>query len=450
MQQATQIAQRLAFNRISRETGEVLRRHKPLIMETLPGALTKFYDHVAAFPETAAFFKSAEHIAHARSMQIKHWDIITNGTFDEAYEASVTRIGETHNRLGLEPRWYIGAYSFLLTSLVEAIDLKILGGMFGRSKASNEKIKVQGAVIQAALLDMDFAISIYMNAGRRERRTMLDQLAKTFDESVGGIVASVSSSATQMQATAQSMTATAEETASQSTIVASASEEASTNVRAVAAAAEEMSASVRGIGGQVSESARIAVTAVKSAEATVDKVERLSKAAHKIGDIVDLINTIASQTNLLALNATIEAARAGEAGKGFAVVAQEVKSLAAQTAKATADISSQITDIQGATADSAKSIGEISTVIHQMHEISLAISTSVDQQTAAIAEIARNVQEASQGTMEVTSNITGVTRAAAETGSAAAEVLAGATALSGQARTLQSEVEGFLAKVAAA
>jgi methyl-accepting chemotaxis protein len=450
MHQATQTAQRLAFHRISRETCEVLRRHKAVIMDVLPAALTSFYEHVALFPETKAFFRNPEHMAHARTMQLRHWDTITDGTFDETYDSSVARIGETHNRLGLEPRWYIGAYSFLLTRLVDALDHKMADGFLGRSKTSTERIRIQAAVIQAAMLDMDVAISIYMEAGRRERRATLDNLGKTFEDSIGGIVALVSTAAMEMQTTAQTMTATADETASQSRVVASASEEASTNVRAVAAATEEMSVSVRGIGGQVGESARIAVTAVRSAEATVEKVERLSKAAHKIGDIVELINTIASQTNLLALNATIEAARAGEAGKGFAVVAQEVKSLAAQTAKATAGISSQITDIQGATAESERSIGEISTVIHQMHEISLAISTSVDQQTSAIGEIARNVQEASQGTMEVTANISCVTRAVADTGAAAAQVLAGASALSRQAGTLQTEVQAFLSKVASA
>jgi hypothetical protein len=352
MNQATQTAQRLAFHRIGRDTCAVLRRHKAIIMEALPDALTSFFEHVALFPETKAFFRNAEHMAHVRTMQLRHWDTITDGTFDETYDGSVTRIGETHNRLGLEPRWYVGAYSFLLTRLVEVLDHKMVDGFFGRGKTSSERIRIQTAVIKAAMLDMDVAISIYMDAGRRERRATLDHLGMTFEESIGGIVTLVSTAATEMQSTAQTMTATAGETASRSRVVAAASEEASTNVRAVAAATEEMSASVRGIGEQVGESARIAVEAVRSAEATVEKVERLSKAAHKIGDIVELISMIASQTNLLALNATIEAARAGEAGKGFAVVAQEVKSLAAQTAKATADIGSQITDIQGATAES--------------------------------------------------------------------------------------------------
>ncbi|ALK09131.1 HAMP domain-containing methyl-accepting chemotaxis protein [Blastochloris viridis] len=280
-----------------------------------------------------------------------------------------------------------------------------------------------------------------------EKKRAMHQLAASFEGAVGGIIGAVSSAATQLQGAAQTMSAAAEQTNRQSTAVASASEEASTNVQTVASAAEELSASVSEIGRRVSESARIAAEAAKDADATAGKVARLSQAAQKIGDIVGLISTIAGQTNLLALNATIEAARAGDAGRGFAVVASEVKSLADQTAKATAEISAQIEEIQSSTAESATAIGQITETIRRMNEIATTIASAVEQQGAATSEIARNVQQASSGTAEVSSNIVGVTRAASDSSAASSQVLAAAGSLASQSSVLQTEVAQFLRTV---
>jgi methyl-accepting chemotaxis protein len=233
-------------------------------------------------------------------------------------------------------------------------------------------------------------------------------------------------------------------------MVAASSEEASTNVQAVASASEELTSSVNEISRQVQESSRVANVAVDQAQRTNGRVGELSKAAARIGDVVELINTIAGQTNLLALNATIEAARAGEAGRGFAVVASEVKALAEQTAKATGEIGQQISGIQAATLESVNAIKEISGTIEKLSEISSTIAAAVEEQGAATQEISRNVQQAAQGTLQVSSNITDVQRGASETGSASSQVLSAAQSLSVDSNRLKLEVGKFLDSVRAA
>ena len=280
-----------------------------------------------------------------------------------------------------------------------------------------------------------------------EKRQLMLGMADDFETSVGGVVNSVSSAATEMQSSASSLSATAEQTSKQSATVAAASEEASTNVQTVASASEELSSSISEISRQVSQSTQIAGAAVIEVDGANEKVQGLADAAKKIGEVVALITDIADQTNLLALNATIEAARAGEAGKGFAVVASEVKNLANATAKATEEISTQIGDIQGATEEAVHAIGSIGSTINQMNEIASTIAAAVEEQGAATQEIARNVEQAAAGTNEVSSNITGVNQAAADTGHSAEELLSAATELSVQSETLRSEVDRFLVNI---
>jgi len=277
-----------------------------------------------------------------------------------------------------------------------------------------------------------------------EKRQQMLEMADNFEASVGGVVQSVSSASTEMQSSAQSLSATAEETAKQSEVVATAATDATQNVQTVASATEELSSSIQEISRQVSQSTQIAGSAVIEVESTNEKIQGLAQAADKIGEVVAMITDIADQTNLLALNATIEAARAGDAGKGFAVVASEVKNLANQTAKATEEISAQIGDIQGATKTAVDAIGSIGGTINELNEISSAIAAAVEEQGAATQEIARNVEQAANGTTEVSSNIAGVQQAAGETGSSATEMLGAATELSQQSELLRNEVDKFL------
>jgi methyl-accepting chemotaxis protein len=339
----------------------------------------------------------------------------------------------------------------LLQSLAE--------GRFDIDISGTERKDEIGDVAKTALVFKENGITkIRMQAEQKEteqravvqRKQDMIKLADQFESAVGEIIETVSSASTELEASAGTLTSTAERSQELATTVAAASEEASTNVQSVASATEELSSSVNEISRQVQESARMAGEAVDQARKTNDRVSELSKAAARIGDVVELINTIAGQTNLLALNATIEAARAGEAGRGFAVVASEVKALAEQTAKATGEIGQQITGIQAATQDSVSAIKEISGTIERLSEISSTIAAAVEEQGAATQEISRNVQQAAQGTQQVSSNITDVQRGAGETGSASSQVLAAAQSLSSDSNRLKLEVGKFLSTVRAA
>ncbi len=283
-----------------------------------------------------------------------------------------------------------------------------------------------------------------------QRRAATRAMADAFEQAVGGIVGGVSAAATELEATARSLTGSAADAAGQSGTVASAASDAAANVNTVAAAAEELGSSVQEIGRQVLGSANLAQTAVGEADETHHLVQALTQAAARIGEVIGLISNIAAQTNLLALNATIEAARAGEAGRGFAVVATEVKELAGQTARATEEISQQIAQIQGVTGQAVSAIDAIAGRIREINGVATTIAAAVEQQGAATQEIVRNVAQAATGTDQVTSNIVGVAQASEATGAAATQVLGAASALSRQSEQLGTEVSRFLATVRAA
>ena len=377
---------------------------------------------------------------------------------------------------GLIAQWRVGLGLIAVVSLVVAFALGAfyIGGnvvrrlrLLRRSMASIAGGDLEAAIPEGGgdeIAEMAAALVIFRDNGRaakkneaeaaaerqhmaERRRSELLSLADGFETSVKGVVDAVSRSAGALRGTASTMADSANGASRKAGTVSEASQAASRNVQTVAAAAEELSTTTVEIAQQVAESAKVAGDAVAETRRTSATVEGLAAAARKIGDVVDLINDIASQTNLLALNATIEAARAGEAGKGFAVVANEVKSLAGQTAKATEEISAQVREIQGATEGAVGAIAAITRVIDRINDIATSVAAAVEQQEATARDIARNVQQAASGTHSVSENIAGLTRTAEEAGRAASLVLSSAGELADQAQALSTEVDRFLAGV---
>ena len=281
-------------------------------------------------------------------------------------------------------------------------------------------------------------------AAREQRVKRLEGLMAGFERQAGALAGQIASAATELEATSQALAGNASRTDQQAGTAGHAAAEASAGVQTVAAAAEQLSASIGEITRQVARSAKVSHEAVEEARHTDTIVRALAEGANKIGQVVELITTIAGQTNLLALNATIEAARAGDAGKGFAVVASEVKELANQTARATEEISRRIDDIQGSTTEAVKAINGIASTIEQVSAIATTIAAAVEEQGAATGEIARNVQKTAEATQTVSANIAGVTQMAGETGAASSQVLTAAGDLSRQAEQLSGQVKTFL------
>jgi methyl-accepting chemotaxis protein len=351
-----------------------------------------------------------------------------------------------------------GLIAIMVRSICTPLDA--MAGAMGTLAAGNNSVEIPALGRKDEIGKMAAAMQVFKDSAIRadrmtaeqraeheakaKRTEALEQRTVAFDRSVTTALKTVTAATNEMQASAAALSATAEQTSRQATVVAAASEEATSSVQTVAAATEELSSSIAEISRQVSQSASIANKAVAEAERTNDQVRSLADAAVKIGEVVKLISDIASQTNLLALNATIEAARAGEAGKGFAVVASEVKNLATQTGRATEEISAQIAAIQGATNNSVEAIQGISMTISEINHVASSIASAVEEQGAATREIARNIQQAAAGTQEVSSNITGVTQAAGDTGHAAGQMLSATSELAKQSDTLRTEVDSFL------
>ena len=314
----------------------------------------------------------------------------------------------------------------------------------GRMAATLEALRLSAREVQRLSTE-----SMATKEARLKQVGAIEEYCREFDTAVRRTLSAVTAAASHMTRTANTMSSIAEKTADRSTVVAAASTEASANVQTVAAAAEELANSISDISQQVAQSTRVAAEAARRAERTNASIQGLEGAAHKVGEVVQLINDIASQTNLLALNATIEAARAGEAGRGFAVVASEVKSLATQTAMATDDIGAQIGSIQGSTKEAVAAIIEIAGVISQINQISTSVAAAIEEQGRATQEIARNAHEAARGTTKSSSNISGVMEAAGDTGTAANEVLDAAKEVAALSENLHAQVDGFLQKIRA-
>jgi methyl-accepting chemotaxis protein len=425
-----------------------LREMRPFFAKSLPGILARYYEKVRHYDPESGLFRDGV-MQEAVRLQLQHWDLIGACDFGPAYANSIARFAELHQRAGVAPHWYIGCRQmFVAEKLLRAVEAEVQIPRYGRAgrDACARRALMQNAIAKANMLDTEHVVAAYFGANRQLRKNAIAEANDRFR----AITTSLSKASNELEGTARSLSDSANDTTRLAAVVASASEDASNNVQSVASSTEELAGSVREISTRVQESNRIAASAVKQADETDQRINALSQAASRIGDVIKLITSVAEQTNLLALNATIEAARAGEAGRGFAVVAQEVKALAAQTAKATDEIGLQIAGMQTATQEAVGSIKMISSTIGQISEISSAISSAIEEQGAATQEISGNIQRTAAGTSQVAGTIAKVSEGANQTGAASSQLLSSARQLSASTTSLQAEIDGFLKSIAAA
>ena len=443
------LQERLRFLGIDAETQAALGAFRPQIEAALPGILKAFYVHVGQWPGLAGIFRDAASQARAEAAQGAHWRRLFAGRFDAEYAASVRRIGLTHSHVGLEPGFYIGAYAFVLARLYE-LACHHHASTLRPAEARRRTAALMRALNQVVMLDMDLAISAYLEENKITFARHLSELSARFEARIGPLVTTVATQTGEIRQAARSLSEMARQNAARVDSVTATAQEANGNVSSVAAAAEELAASVAGIARQMAHSTSMTSQAVATARRTDDIVRTLAQGAQKIGEVVGLIDTVAAQTNLLALNATIEAARAGEAGKGFAVVASEVKTLASQTRSATEVISQQIAEMQTATQGVVQAISEVGDAIAEIDRVAIAIAAALERQGRTTQDISRNVQEAAAGTRQMASTIEGVGAATQETGEAAATVLRAAETQGQQAEGLRQEVCDFVRQIRAA
>ena len=441
-------AVRLDLLQIDAPMRATLREMRPFLASALPGILARFYDKVRHYDPGCGIFKDGV-MQEAVRLQLQHWDLIAAGDFGADYLNSVTRFCEFNQRAGVAPQWYVGCRQmFIADQLMKAVDSETGMPRFGKAAqaARDKKALMLNTIAKTVMLDTENIVAIYFGSNRQLRKNAIAEASDRFRT----IITSLMTASSELEGTARTLSDNAGNTTRLATVVANASEDASNNVQSVASATEELASSVREISAQVQESNRIAGSAVKQADETDSRINALSQAANRIGDVIKLITSVAEQTNLLALNATIEAARAGEAGRGFAVVAQEVKALAAQTAKAPDEIGIQIAGMQTATQEAVGSIKMISSTIGKISEISSAISAAIEEQGAATQEISGNIQRTAAGTSQVAGTIAEVSHGANQTGAASSQLLSSARQLSDSTTTLQAEIDGFLKSIAAA
>lgn len=437
----------LEFSKVDAEALDLIRANGPAIHAGLNASLDEYFDVTCKRPDAMAYYRDQAQVDAIKAMFHDHFDLIIKAEMNEAYLESCRGIALFHaggltNGIVATPRWYGSTYQYLVTGTTSAIHLaKPQRRLMGRG---HNRGQVASALTKLLMMEMSIGNTAFRVIGTKNRKDASEQLISGIETTSTAVIEAMRQTAGTLRSAVRALSDAAETTSTHVDSAAQVSQTALSNIQAVASATEELSASVREISRQIGDQSKITDQAVSIAGETASNVNHLSAEAQRIGDIVKLITGIADQTNLLALNATIEAARAGEAGRGFAVVAQEVKSLAAQTAKATAQISDQIGNIQTSTAESVDAIGRITGIIGQMSEISGTISAAVGEQDSATAEIARNIQQAADGSAGIVSTLGEVIENAGSSKSIGDEVRALADAVARQADQLHDAMAAFM------
>ncbi|MFC3125749.1 methyl-accepting chemotaxis protein [Pseudoroseomonas globiformis] len=424
---------------------ETLAGLQPFAEQKLPALLEQLHERFAAWPTTQAALRKPE----VHKLRLAHWQRMVAGRLDDGFLRSAQLLAEALHAHGVPAHAVALCHSTVMYGVVDGIGAGVQPRGFFRGEG-DRRIAQRLALSRMVWLDLEILLSIYVEAELKARERATDALASKFEARMRGVVDGVGASSRQIEDAAQALSGNAGRSAEMTGEAVRSANRADSDVQAVAAAAEELAGSVAQIGRQLGEATRIAGRAVEDARRTDAVVQALAEGAGRIDDVVSLISSIAGQTNLLALNATIEAARAGEAGKGFAVVASEVKSLANQTAKATEEISGQISQVQGATREAVAAIETIARTIGEVNQIASEIAAAVDQQGQTAHAIARNVQQAAEGNRLVTGLMRGFESSAGASQQVAVQLGDAVRALSTQSHALNEAVGGFLKTVRAA
>jgi len=443
------INERVTFVGFDAAGGKALAAVRPAVDEAMPAALDKLYELINRTPAAAGMFESREGQTRARGAMERHWARLLDGPVDETYAGNVKRIGLTHARLGLEPRYYMGAYAHVMSDLLRAVMRKSLG----RSALPEPLRKAEAgvdALVRLFVLDMEMAVTAYLEErdarAREERENTAAEIETTVGETVGALIEAAES----LDKAAAGLSHAVQEASTAATSAAAGSEEAAANVRSVAAAATQLGAASQEIAGQSNQQSEGLKQAVQHANTAANTINELGQASGEIGSVISLIEEIAEKTNLLALNATIEAARAGESGRGFAVVASEVKDLASQTAKATDQITGQVRAMQTATQAAVDAVQAITRTVESVSEAALAIEAAVEEQSASIQEISRNAEEAATGNQSAAESVAGLDARTRESAEAASSVGAISQSVRSGASELKTRLGALLANIRAA
>ncbi len=443
---SSQFESQISFARIDDGMKGRLRTVWPMVEAGLPEILARMYDHVLSRPELKALFASEDRVRHAQQRQREHWERLFSARFDDEYILSVQRIASTHARIGLEPSFYISTYLIALEEIHQLFIRNSRHHLLGRAARADIAAFI-GAIDRAVIFDLQFVVTTYLQEQATDFRRRMEELAEQMADLLSGFTGDIMESARNLNQSSEALSGSTGVVTNEVSLLLQRAEDSSANMQTVASAAEQISASINEITRQTREAADVTSAAVDTVRRAGEIVDSLSATALKIGDVVNLIQNIAGQTNLLALNATIEAARAGDAGKGFAVVAGEVKTLSAQTARATDDIRVQVNAVQEVVARIATSMTDITQAVDRIRETTDSIAGAVDQQGDATQEITRSVAAAAESATGFTDSIRRIEGSASENAGRAQGLTQAATTMITRSDILRGDTDVLIDRI---